>query len=519
VPELRAWVVDPLTKVFPTDRRSKTARASVTIEAARNEAESGQVVLRSAGGVTVRAVVSPLVHIDGDARIDSVRANFVGYVQVDPNDLAQPRRRSRAPLLFPDVLTDDAEMHLEGGRTHAVWLTVEVPPAARPGTYRGQLMLSAARETLAVPVELTVHEAVVPAARGLYVGQWLSADGPLARHIPGAVYPRDAFWATMRAIAQNMRAHRQNVLGVPFGPSVGGPIAAAPTGIDGLTFDFSGFDRLADVFIGAGVADVVMGWPLARRSADGGLMVRGLLNVGGCLATVDLKPDSPECRHFLRHYLTSLDRHLEFTGWRDRYVQPLCDGPTDGDPAGYRTLARAVRDRLTGVRIIEPLLETKMSERVDIRVPRLDHFLDRQRSYRERQLAGDQVWFYTANDLDGRYPNRFLDRSLLDVRLVHWMNFAFKATGYIHGGYNRWDVGDPLKPAGLAGPAGGKRTPPATLRRPSAPGPHARQGRRQDRHQLHQQHRHLPPNPTATPRTPRHLTRSRIPAVPGAPRP
>jgi hypothetical protein len=38
----------------------------------------------------------------------------------------------------------------------------------------------------------------------------------------------------------------------------------------------------------------------------------------------------------------------------------------------------------------------------------------------------------------GRYPNRFLDFSLLKTRILHWINWRYRLTGYLHWGLNYW---------------------------------------------------------------------------------
>lgn len=39
--------------------------------------------------------------------------------------------------------------------------------------------------------------------------------------------------------------------------------------------------------------------------------------------------------------------------------------------------------------------------------------------------------------------NRFIDYPLIKTRLLHWMNFKYNFTGYLHWGLNHWQ-GDPF---------------------------------------------------------------------------
>ena len=53
------------------------------------------------------------------------------------------------------------------------------------------------------------------------------------------------------------------------------------------------------------------------------------------------------------------------------------------------------------------------------------------------------MWFYTCCGPTGTYANRFIDYPLLKVRYLHWLNFHYGATGYLHWGYNWWDTLSP----------------------------------------------------------------------------
>ena len=63
--------------------------------------------------------------------------------------------------------------------------------------------------------------------------------------------------------------------------------------------------------------------------------------------------------------------------------------------------------------------------------------------YQERQAAGDEIWFYTCVFPQGEYANRFIEQPLIKTRLLHWINFKYGATGYLHWGYNQWTADDP----------------------------------------------------------------------------
>jgi hypothetical protein len=61
----------------------------------------------------------------------------------------------------------------------------------------------------------------------------------------------------------------------------------------------------------------------------------------------------------------------------------------------------------------------------------------------QARREGAQLWFYTCCHPVGRYPNRFLDQSLLKVRVLHWVNYLYDLDGYLHWGLNQFAGDDP----------------------------------------------------------------------------
>jgi hypothetical protein len=45
------------------------------------------------------------------------------------------------------------------------------------------------------------------------------------------------------------------------------------------------------------------------------------------------------------------------------------------------------------------------------------------------------------------YPNKTIDMPLIDNRILHWLNYKYDLTGYLHWGWNQW-TDDPFKDTG-----------------------------------------------------------------------
>ena len=52
--------------------------------------------------------------------------------------------------------------------------------------------------------------------------------------------------------------------------------------------------------------------------------------------------------------------------------------------------------------------------------------------------------FTRACSPQGEYANRFIEQPLIKTRLLHWINFRYGVTGYLHWGYNHWTKDSPF---------------------------------------------------------------------------
>ena len=146
------------------------------------------------------------------------------------------------------------------------------------------------------------------------------------------------------------------------------------------------------------------------------------------------------------------------------YVQHVWDEPNDLDL--YNRFAEFVKKYMPGIPIIETVHSPKSVDTVNIWVPALHDYHNKYSFFQERQKAGDEVWFYTCIGPQDNYANRFLELPLVQTRYLHWINYRYGATGYLHWGFNWWHVnktndaalapGSPAGDAWIVYPAEGK---------------------------------------------------------------
>jgi len=438
----QVWASDALVKVLPDAKPPAGAAKTVRIDAVRNEYESAQIVVTASQAI--RSLQVALGEVTGpDGPKPRIEARFVGFVPVKRGTPDPPDKIvAKAPADIPDPLLEAKSVGVEAGRSRPVWLTVYVPKTCEPGRYRAEVMVKADGESTVVPLEIDVHPVTLPDERTLMLTNWFN---------PGNFQPgkgvdswADADWKRAEAWARVMAEHRQNVVITPIMSLIKG----RDDGNGNVSWDFGLFDRWVELFQKAGVIGYIEGGHLGGRSEweakDFNAWRPTILNPDGSVkAQPTVTVTSEDERVFLSSFLPALQRHLEEKGWVDIYFQHLCDEPISANAESYKKLASYVRRYAPKLKIVDACMCTEIAGSIDIWVPSTDHF-DREREFFEaRRKAGDEVWFYTCLAPRGKYMNRFIDYPLIDVRLIHWMNFKYGVTGYLHWGLNYWH-GDAL---------------------------------------------------------------------------
>ena len=439
-PGLRYWPVDPLVKVFPDDAPGTNENRDRTTLIARNGHATVQIAVRATATIPDLRLE---VKAQGDAAGKlSIEARWVDYVPVGSNPPGTPFDEvvRKAPALFPDPLREEFPLSLEPDTTRSLWITVYAPNEAAPGDYPLEAaMLSGQRRLASAEFTVRVLEARVPAEQTLKVTNWFNLSAGNLRRFHQVEEYSDEYWELIGNIGRVMADHKQNVMLTPV-RSLAIPVNAGGT----IRYDFSRLDRWVETFEKSGLIGAIEGGHLLSRQAGyaSPMTVPAYVLEGGKVIERPLDTDDPRAERFLGSFLSALYSHLKEKGWLDRYIQHIHDEPHDREAPVYERYAKLVRKHLPGVPTIDAV---SLHQRIDffadvcdIWVPVLgsfDHELDLIREHVEK---GGQAWFYTCIAPQGRYLNRFIDYSLLKVRLLHWFNYRHGMTGFLHWGGNYW---------------------------------------------------------------------------------
>jgi hypothetical protein len=468
------WFEDSLVKVFPDTSTPTVSAGSPVLFVPRNGHTSVQFVVRPREVMTQFALeVTPPKEAES---LFSVQLRHVGYVPVESDtravlarvkgeiddaaferawDTPQEELIGSAPGEFPDPLYLEIPSSLESNRTESFWITIFAAGNTPPGQYRCDVRLyESGIVQLTRSFTIQVMEASVPVKQKLMVTNWLNLGrAHLAKHydIGGDA---EAYWKLVGNIARVMADHKQNVILTPISAAVWDPAVTSLVQVKWedrkFLFDFENFDRWVETFEAAGVVGTIEGGHLLTRPKGyfSEIIVPSHVVENNELVAENLPASDPRAERYLEMLLDALYQHLEKRGWLDRYIQHVHDEPHGEEVPVYERYARLTRKHLPGVPTIDAVdLEEDtgfLSEFVDIWVPVLSSFDDRFGVLAKHREAGGVTWFYTCIVPGGRYLNRFIDQSLLKVRLLHWFNFRHGLTGYLHWGGNSWH-GDPFK--------------------------------------------------------------------------
>ena len=180
---LQAWAVDELTKVDPTSgkvldgpgytdagaRRGNTVwdgkDKRVVLHAARGEIMTFRLVLERTGDQKFKGITVVPADLQGPGG-SSVQANRIGlrrewYLKTRGgwygNAIPHLGGKDDGRLDIPA-----GDNGIEGQKLQTLLVEIAVPAGAKPGQYNGALTIAAGQRRGAVPIHLTVYDAVIP---------------------------------------------------------------------------------------------------------------------------------------------------------------------------------------------------------------------------------------------------------------------------------------------------------------------------------------------------------------------
>jgi hypothetical protein len=418
------WVIPATARAFP-DSKAGTTQA-IAIDAAQNEYEGAQVVLRGGG--------DHLVTFSWEATSDPLITQNTVLDQVYYVNVTQPTTGLDARAgLYPDPLVPksfDAQVPVPGQST-AFYLLTHVPPGTPAGDYGATLVVQ--NGTALQDVPFTLHVWPFGWARLSTRTGFALNTNVLPRSVAGSGLDWNDPPARRRLLLNTYTMLAQH------GISSLAPLELPQVTADG-SFDASAFASTLSAYLDAGGLGLTAtripwnrSWPWSFDTA--------------------YSPTSPQ----LMTYLTELCAVYAQYGWQDKAYAYIMDETTKQAEERLAELyARAVHaaSAKSGYRLDFLLTDdprpfdvgggvkqanTFLFDDVDIWGVRYFYYFGRVPALREEQAAGKQVWWYTYyNGRVAQIPNFVIEKPVTDERVWGWLMEQWDVDGLLNWALNRW---------------------------------------------------------------------------------
>lgn len=440
----QVWALAETRRVLRDEAPGKALE--VKLAAARNEAESFQILMRSDQPVKgVNVEPGDLKAPNGAA----IPANSARLYRQHQMEITEPTYRNDAfkPGWYPDPLIPfrhpvtgeplkgarftAVPFDLPANETHGFWVDIVVPAKTPPGEYRGTYRATAeGQKPVELPVSLTVWDFELPRVSTLVTAFGSPAGRMRDYYRRRAKEGKDkepADWAAVETqCALMLSEHRFNAT-PPSGSLV--PVAKPDGSFEIPAEQIKAFRDFVDRYH-------VNAFCTPHPSSAG---------------VKDPEAEKPKLHAWLKAWdkaAAELDRPVLFYTY-------LKDEPNKEEEYRYvQTWGKAVREAKSVVKVLV-VEQTKTQDEkwgdlygaVDIWCPLFS--LHDPETAAQRQALGEQVWTYTALCQLKPTPWWHIDFPLLNYRVPAWMAWRYRMTGLLYwGGMSYWnEVDDPWSDA------------------------------------------------------------------------
>lgn len=375
------------------------------------------------------------------------------WFQGRPSDAYPANQRNIPDALMP---LEDWPVNLSAGGKSAFWAEFDIPRDLPAGIYEGTAVVQGAQSAERDFV-VKVYDVTLPEKQTLDIVQWMNIEVQAMGIEPEMWGIYDLFENYLIPFISDYG--QNSFLTLYFRHfETNRKLVKREDGTWKMTADFSVLGREIEMFARACPDLHVVHGPnviaSANRKDEGILIVSGIeLNEDGSPKVeadgspvwtyVNQKEQySPEAEMYFSLYFEAMQEYLEShylpdgRSYLDVYIQTLHDEPDDNRAPAYMRIASYMKKYAPKIRIMDPIGTHKIEPQyIDIPCPCIDR-LEGENGY---EWTDSQTrWIYSANGPQGEGLNRFIRIPLIKTRLMHWLNYRYHTTGYLHWGLNYW---------------------------------------------------------------------------------
>ncbi|KPJ89524.1 MAG: hypothetical protein AMS18_12385 [Gemmatimonas sp. SG8_17] len=415
----------------------------------RGEKVSAQLVLWSSEPVQqLRFEFSDFESVNGNALPARVaRARFVRYVLTDEFGSACAKREPEefSASLSPDALDHVATFDKAGNTSRPVWITIDVPRDATPGTYTATLHLHARdhdTQTFGLQLEVLTRTLPPPSEWKFHLDLWQHPYAVARMH--QVELWSDAHWELMRPLMQMLADAGQKVITTtitdrPWAGQTLDPfesmIVWTKQADGGWEFDYTVFDNWVEFMMGLGIKKQINAYSLLPWTSE----VTYFDEASGEKVVVEVEPGSAEYVELWTPFIIDFRTHLEEKDWST--ITNLAMDESKGDKM---QLMLAMMDELApefGIAFADDQKAYKLyPDRIKDLCVSYAAVID-EPDLEYRKSKGYPSTFYVC--CRDPFPNTFTFSPPAEATFIGWYTMAAGFDGFLRWAYASW-VEDPL---------------------------------------------------------------------------
>lgn len=350
----------------------------------------------------------------------------------------------KAPFWVYDCLIPSPEgvIHQED-HLAAAYLCIVPREDIKAGEYTLTLKAEICEGGYECKILIRVYDVEIP--RGNFqVTNWFSLECISRFH--HVKQGEDAYYEMVRKYAKAMRRACQTMFYLELDHTC---VKSA----DLYEFDFSYLQKIIEIFFEEGMDKLEIGPILSRGKLENG-MPDMYTDSFKCAMAEDIALDSFEGYCITVKFIKSLAEFLEKNGWDKKVVVHIHDEPDvhykdeftlEARKRQYFQTASILKKYLPFSKVIEAVKTTEFRGGVDIWVPVSSSFEEEKEEFLKLASQGEEIWNYVCCVPEGNWLNRFLDDAVIHSRLLFWGFEKYGLAGYLHWGFNLFQLGmDPF---------------------------------------------------------------------------
>lgn len=415
-------------------------KKAIALRAWKGERVSAQAVISTPFAIDkLTFSVSDLKNGNQIITSDNVKKYFVRYVIADtPNDIT-------AAQLLPDLLSPDSEMAVAATTTRPIWLDIHVPTYAKPGIYKGKLILKydSLQNVLPFTIEVVNHTLPDPTEWAFHLDLWQNPYA-VARYFNVPLWS-EAHFAKMRPMMERLAAAGQKVITCsviqhPWNGQTYDPyesMIAKMKQLDGSwMYDYTVFDKWVEFMMSCGITEqidcyTIVPWHYQFEYYD---------CATNSLKSITCHPGEQAYHDFLLPFLKDLANHLKAKGWFDKTCISMDERPLDQLEEAWKVVKEADEGyRFEGAACFDVEPGTFGDRMYDLSID-YGHKIHKGESLKRRIDKGQILTFYTC--CGPARPNTFIYSKPSESTYLGWHAAAIHYCGYLRWAYCSW----PLQP-------------------------------------------------------------------------